>query len=125
MGAGPSAPAQRYDSPAAVAAILAQHRPTLLAFLSPSCGLCKSLHPELVQVSAQDVAAAASGGWPLAPPPALALLKRHVRCSQVEQGGALAVAQINAMQDRQWAPEMLAYSVETVPCFVLLDGRGG
>ncbi|KAI3438646.1 hypothetical protein D9Q98_001068 [Chlorella vulgaris] len=36
----------------------------------------------------------------------------------------LQVAVLNAQLDKQWAPEMLAYNVETVPCFVLLNAAG-
>ena len=40
-----------YDSPASVARKLSNKDQTVLAFLSPACGLCKSLEPHLEQVN--------------------------------------------------------------------------
>lgn len=42
---------------------------------------------------------------------------------QVESS-VLSVAKLNTMEPHQWAPEMLAYGIETVPCFVYVNKRG-
>lgn len=42
---------------------------------------------------------------------------------QAEDRGR-TVARVNALQPDVWAPEMLAYDIDTVPCFVLLDSNG-
>lgn len=34
------------------------------------------------------------------------------------------MARVNSLDARTWAPEMLAYDVEAVPCLVLLDSKG-
>ena len=36
----------------------------------------------------------------------------------------LQVARLNASDPASWAPEMIAYNVENVPHFVLLNARG-
>lgn len=43
---------------------------------------------------------------------------------EVEQAGGVRVAWIDATLDRVWAPELLRYDVEAVPCLVLLRGDG-
>lgn len=48
----------------------------------------------------------------------------HALCPQVEQAGGVRVAWIDATLDRVWAPELLRYDVEAVPCLVLLRGDG-
>ena len=46
-----SSQSREYDTTRTAAAkILARDRPVLLAFLSPHCGLCNSLAPDLDQV---------------------------------------------------------------------------
>ena len=138
-GAGMAHPASTtarhdtYDSPATLAgrlqAAAVGGSSTLLAFLSPHCRLCKSLEADI---------------------------------RRVEESAGVGVARVNALHDRQWAPEVrppagggaaasaaavlllpppphthkqlcnpvarlqiIAYQVETVPCFVLLDRNGG
>lgn len=65
-----------------------------MLFTSPRCALCRSLAPDVKR------AREAHGDW-------------------------LDLVEVTADDPRAaWAPEMLAYGVETVPCFVLLS-RGG
>lgn len=65
--------------------------PSLVFFSSPRCALCRSLAPDVQR------AREAHGAW-------------------------LSVVEVTADDRRAaWAPEMLAYGVETVPCFVLLS----
>lgn len=47
---GNTSSSQLYDTQSDLAKKLAQKRPVLIAFLQPSCGLCKSLEPHLAQV---------------------------------------------------------------------------
>jgi len=42
---------------------------------------------------------------------------------QIEKSGVL-VARIDSSKAATWAPELIGYDVETVPCFVLLDRKG-
>lgn len=121
MGAAQSS--QAYHGPHAVAGKLAQASPTVLAFLSPSCGLCASLRPTLDTVRLALLAPAAVAA-------ACSSFDRRCRTSPMQVSAAssaeppLQVALINAQLDRQWAPEMLAYQVEAVPCFVLVGPHG-
>lgn len=48
MGGAPSRAA--YDSPPTLSAKLGSEKHCLMAFLSPTCGLCASLRPKLSQV---------------------------------------------------------------------------
>lgn len=43
--------------------------------------------------------------------------------TQTEASG-VQVARLDSSNAVAWAPEMLAYNVEAVPCFVLLDRKG-
>ncbi|KAL4518379.1 hypothetical protein Ndes2526A_g01187 [Nannochloris sp. 'desiccata'] len=87
---GNTSSSQSYDTQSNLAKKLAQKRPLLIAFLQPSCGLCKSLEPQLAQTEASGV----------------------------------QVARLDSSNAVAWAPEMLAYNIEAVPCFVLLDHQG-
>jgi len=52
--------------------------------------------------------------------------KRHAikhQYVQVEENG-IPVARLNSLESYTWAPEMIAYGVEAVPCIVLLDSQG-
>jgi hypothetical protein len=42
---------------------------------------------------------------------------------QAEAGG-LTVARLNSAEPTLWAPEMISFGIEAVPCFVLVDSRG-
>ncbi len=44
--------------------------------------------------------------------------------SQVSTAQGIPISQICADADHWWAPELLAYKVERVPCLVLLDAHG-
>lgn len=44
--------------------------------------------------------------------------------AEIEGGTRLSVARLNALQDTLWAPELLRYDVEAVPCFLLLRPDG-
>lgn len=78
---------------------------TLVFFTSPRCGLCRSLAPDVRR--ARDEHA----GW---------LDVVEVTADSGNGGG-----NGNGNGPSAWAPEMLAYGVEAVPCFVLLSGREG
>lgn len=119
MGLLPSP--RQYDSQEHLAAKLAEGRPTVLAFLSPSCGLCRSLEPQLTQVSNQSEPTSCHRAAPL--PRRVPQLTPITRRPQVETSG-LQVARLDSSDATAWAPEMLAYRVEAVPCFVLLDSQG-
>lgn len=98
---------------------LANGRPSILFFHSSSCEICKSLHPDLEKMS-QSV-------------PELNILRRVLRvtlrfCATVASRSlpsccVLFVCRVNA-DHNFWAPEVLNYGIEVVPCFVLLDSSG-
>ena len=48
MGNSPSAPS--YDTQSSLAEKLLQKQPIVIAFLSPSCGLCRAIEPRLAEV---------------------------------------------------------------------------
>eukprot|EP00873_Tetraselmis_striata_P003720 jgi/Tetstr1/423984/TSEL_014595.t1 len=43
---------------------------------------------------------------------------------EAEHAGRLGVARLNTDHEAQWAPEMIHYEVQAVPCFVLLAPDG-
>jgi thiol-disulfide isomerase/thioredoxin len=47
---GNASSSQSYDTQPDLAKKLAQSQPIVIAFLQPSCGLCRSLEPQLAQV---------------------------------------------------------------------------
>jgi thioredoxin-like negative regulator of GroEL len=75
-------------------ALAARDRHCLLYFYSSACPLCAAVAPE--------VAAAGAAGGALAVAP--------IRCDANDQAA--------------WAPEMMHYGVQRVPCFVLLAPGG-
>jgi hypothetical protein len=75
-------------------------RHTLLCFLSPTCGLCHSLAPALIEVPIQT--------HMMSPmPPGCTNVSPHA-CTQAEQQQQqqLALARLDASQSAQWAPEV-------------------
>lgn len=40
------------------------------------------------------------------------------------EGQGYSIVRVDCSKTVEWAPEMLAYNVEMVPCFVLLDAQG-
>lgn len=116
-----------YESPKSLAQKLARKSPIILAFLSPSCSLCASLAPNLVKASSSSPIFSSPSNFLLTTGILLYSLLIDVCCFmylfQAEDRGR-TVARVNALQPDVWAPEMLAYDIDTVPCFVLLDSNG-
>lgn len=108
----------KYDSPDAAARKLSRNSSTIVAFLSPSCGLCRYLEPTIQQVL-RLIASDKIYFWNIFKP---TLLMRK-KLLQAEAAG-IPIIRISTADSLTWAPELLAYDVETVPCLVLLNEQG-
>jgi hypothetical protein len=122
---GNAAGAPSYDNQRSLAGKLASVRgrrgaePLVLAFVSPACGLCRALEPDLREVRMRGLASN-DARRARAPPPHLPLA---AAAPQAEARGA-AVARLDATDAGAWAPELLALGVDAVPCALLVDVRG-
>lgn len=41
-----------------------------------------------------------------------------------KERGELKVVEIDSLNRDEWAPELIRYNIEKIPCFVLLDSTG-
>lgn len=111
------------DAPAdLLPAALSSSHPTLLFFHSSVCDVCKSLHQDIESAQERLLGRAnivRQGQANLEQRRKATRRQAGAWAFQGTQGPSLA-PRINA-DHKFWAPEVLIYGVQTVPCLVLLD----